>query len=520
MQKGEFAGDNPIASAIDKLATTIETGDADDLSSYSDAPDLFIEEVLGDRMWDKLIEIAYSVRDNPYTVVKSANGVGKTWLAGRLVIWWINVFKDNCKVITTAAPPERQIKELLWGEIRDTWRKAKDKGVNLVGKPPGVMSLRVSDNWWAQGFTIPSTGTREERIARFQGHHAQHLLCVLDEAHGIPPEIFEAVDSCLAGGHNHLLLLSNPLAPFGAFYDSFSDPKFNCITLEAFDHPNVKTGQNLFPGCVTREKTEDRIRKWSRPMYKDEEEDASCFKVPDNFATDIASQTRKVTMPMLDVKTLGRFPSQSERSLINRTWIDAAMQRWEPMPPLEIPGIAGADIADMGVDFNAYLVRRDWWVSQLLRWNGIDPFKTGTKLTELCKGDWIEDAMVDALGVGAGVPAHMRANGIKGAKEVKVSEKPTRKSKDGEFLLLRDQLMWEVREWLRTNPKAALPPDKELKQELYVLTYDIDTRTGKITTISREDIIDLIGRSPDALSALMMTFYKEKLWAETGWMQV
>lgn len=518
--------ENILVSAFSKLAEGIEEEPDTGFAKYADNPVGFITEVLQEDMWPALEEIANSVRDNRYTAVKSANSVGKTWVAARIVLWWLNCFSGgaSCKIITTAAPPERQIKELLWGEIRTAWRKAKERGVNLVGKTPGVMALRVNENSWAQGFTIPSSGTSEERITRFQGHHAEHLLFILDEAYGIPREIFEAMDSCLAGGHNHALLLSNPMLAFGDFYNAFTDEKYHTITVSAFDHPNVVSGKNKIPGSVTREVTEDRIKKWSRPLQADEVPDASCFEVPQYFGGSLGGQIRKVTFPMLDVKTLARFPTQSEKALFNATWIEAARKRWYEKEPIESPGRLSADVAEYGVDANCVFIRREnGWVSRPIRWNGIDPIKTGGRITSICREHGIDEAYIDAIGVGAGVPAHLIANGIKNTFGVKVSEAANSKSAEGQqFALLRDQLYWALREWLRTDPNATLPPDGQLLQELSVMTYDIDFR-GKIVVMRKEGddgIKKIISRSPDSMEALMLSFYTEKVWKDLSFVKV
>lgn len=513
-----------LDSLIDGLIEGISGTDESDYSSYSGNMVGWIQEVLGAGLWDKLIEIVESVENNPYTAVQSANGVGKTYTAARIVLAWLNIYRYNCKVISTAAPPERQIKELMWGEIKDAWRKAKEKGIKLVGGSPGAMSIRMNSTWWAQGFTIPQTGTREDRIARFQGHHAEHLLFILDEAHGIPLEIYEAMDSCISGGHNHVLVLSNPLAPSGPFYEVVRDPKYNVIQIDAFDHPNVKKNRIIFPGCVTREKTTERLERWSRALTDEETKDASCFQVPEWYSGPLAGQWRKVTFPFLDTKTLARFPSQSEHALISLAWIQQAQDRWVSHPPMHIQSVAdaknlgGLDVAEMGIDANSFIRRKGSWVSKIERWNGIDLIQTGGKATAKAKEHNIDTMYVDANGLGAGVAPHLRANGVK-AVGVKVTEIPTVKVVEGEFNRMRDQLLWAIREWLRTDENSMLPPDEMLLQELSVLTYEQDIR-GKIVVLPKPKIREIIGRSPDALDSLALTFFVGKQYEDIEFVSV
>jgi len=114
---------------------------------YQPDPVGFSRDILGDTLWNKQEEILRSVWENKKTAVQSANNIGKTFIASRAAIAWLNVFEDS-KVITTAAPPERQIKDLLWGEMRGAYRSLRKRGVRLIGDDPGSMIIRVNDNWW------------------------------------------------------------------------------------------------------------------------------------------------------------------------------------------------------------------------------------------------------------------------------------------------------------------------------------------------------------------------------------
>ncbi len=78
------------------------------------------------------------------------------------------------------------------------------------------------------------------------------------------------------------------------------------------------------------------------------------------------------------------------------------------------------------------------------------------------------------------------------------------KTEAGEFHRLRDQLWWTVREWLRTDPGAMLPPDESLIEELSIPTYEI--KDGKIKIMSKDVMRELLGRSPDRCDALCLTF--------------
>ena len=85
-----------------------------------------------------------------------------------------------------------------------------------------------------------------------------------------------------------------------------------------------------------------------------------------------------------------------------------------------------------------------------------------------------------------------------------MAELSTIKTDIGEFRLLRDQLWWLCREWLRTDPGAMLPPDEELIEELSAPTYNTDS--GKVEVMKKADMREILKRSPNKADALCMTF--------------
>jgi hypothetical protein len=112
---------------------------------------------------------------------------------------------------------------------------------------------------------------------------------------------------------------------------------------------------------------------------------------------------------------------------------------------------------------------------------------------------------VDATGVGAGVAPYMQRRGCS-ANPVMVASKPTEETELGEFNILRDQLWWACREWLKMDPGAMIPPDEMLIEELQTATYEV--KTGKVRVMDKATMRELLKRSPDRADALVLTFYQ------------
>ena len=90
---------------------------------------------------------------------------------------------DNAIVITTA-PSERQVKELLWREIRRLYMPHRD----IIGGKLTRTRLDFAANRYAYGF---STNTED----RFQGFHSGNILVIVDEASGVDEFIYYAIST-------------------------------------------------------------------------------------------------------------------------------------------------------------------------------------------------------------------------------------------------------------------------------------------------------------------------------------
>jgi len=83
----------------------------------------------------------------------------------------------------------------------------------------------------------------------------------------------------------------------------------------------------------------------------------------------------------------------------------------------------------------------------------------------------------------------------------------------GEFYHLRDQLWWELREFVRSET-SMLPPNEQLLEELGVPTYAIIN--GKVRVMKKDTMREELGRSPNYADAVCMTFYKAPEMVDWG----
>src|SRR5207253_2243113 len=141
-------------------------------AKYQKRPEAFAKEVLGSRWWSRQREVAEAVAGHRRVVVRSANGVGKTYLAADLALWFLYCFQPS--IVVTTAPTKRQVENLLWEEIRRRQRDAKPKLPGNVQR----CRIKMSEKWFAMGQSAAKPDS-------FQGYHSPNLLVVFDEASGI-----------------------------------------------------------------------------------------------------------------------------------------------------------------------------------------------------------------------------------------------------------------------------------------------------------------------------------------------
>lgn len=504
-------------------------GALDNRFAHYDSAVEFGRAELGEDYTADIVEVMESVRDNPVTVARSGNSIGKTHGAARISTWFFLKYADS-QVYTTAAPPEDNLKRLLWGEID---KIALDHPGIFRGCRLTNLNIGRGPRSFITGVRIPTSGTAAQREAKFSGKHAPHLLFIVDEGDAVPDEVYKGIESCMSGGYTRLLIMFNPRAERGAVYRMERDHQAYVINLSAIRHPNVITGEIKIPGAVDREKTVRRINEWTRPLVADERPDNESFRVPAGLVGSVArsldGQTeylplkpgwRKVSNPAFFYMVLGVYPAQSEFQLISKAWIEAARARWdayvaqhgETLP--DVRPIMGQDVAEFGQDWNMTCFRYGGFVPRFRHfWNGLDPDATGTRAAELYYTNNAEKCNVDATGVGSSVAPKMSRTRYRcRAYSIKVASSPTIQIEEGEFYELRDQLWWLCREWLR-GPEAMLPPDEGLVEELLTPTYGY--AKGRIKVMSKDEMRDLLKRSPDKADALNLTFAPEPTTGKT-----
>ena len=369
-------------------------------------PVAFAHEVLGLEPWGMQCEVLTSLAAHPRVAVAGAHGVGKDHVAATAVLHFL--FTRPRSIVLTTAPTDRQVKSLLWGEIRRQWAGARV----TMGGTFGAARLDLAPGWYAFGFSTNETD-------RFQGFHAPAMLIVIDEAAGVSREIFEAADACLAGDEARLLLLGNPTSRTGRFFEAFADDSFARLRIPATAHPNVTGEGARIAGAVTSE--------WIDRMRASYGETSSYYRS----------------------RVLAEFPKQDSEGLLAHEWIEGAFAL-ENGAPGELA--IGADIARFGNDSTVVVVAEGGTVRSVIsaRHRGLVDVADIVESAVMRYRVAPERVSVDDTGLGGGVTDILRDRGfaVRGVQFGARSRNPKR------YRNVKAELHWRVRSLLERGGLA------------------------------------------------------------------
>ena len=193
-------------------------------------------------------------------------------------------------------------------------------------------------------------------------------------------------------------------------------------------------------------------------------------------------------------------------------WVKAAMARWADKQAKGEMTALGFDPARGGVDKSSIAPRHGQWFDKIITAPGIvtkdGPTAAAFVIPHVRNGACI---CVDSIGIGSSALDFLTGLNLN-VLAVNGSEASAAIAKAGSlrYRNKRAEMYWRLREALDpTSPDPiALPPDQELLGDLTAVRYKIVTM-GKAAAIqmrSKDEIREMLGRSPDKGDAVAMTF--------------
>ena len=433
---------------------------------YRDDPVGFIQDKLGVFLWSKQREIAESVRDNPRTVVHSAHSTGKSFLAARIMAWFMATSYPQETFVVSTAPTYNQVRAILWRELR----RAHASG-DLVG--------RMNQTEWHIADELVAMGRKPadyDEVA-FQGIHAPRVLVVLDEAAGIPSNLWDAAESIATSDASRILAIGNPDDP-GSQFATVTSPASSWHTIHV---DGLET-----PAFTDEEVPDELYLNLISPGWVDRQRK--------DHGTDSAFWQSKVR---------GLFPDQAEDAVIPLTFIRRCQNEIVPQRGTLVQ--LGVDVG-AGGDETVIFERKGNAAGRVWSWRTPDAMDAVGKIIGVIQETGAKVVKVDVIGIGWGVVGRLvEQRELHGAEIVPVNtgRKSTRPDR---FPKLRDEIWWDFRIALQDQAFDLTEMDEQTVGQLIAPKFKHDSM-GRRKVESKDDTKKRLGRSPDQGDACLMAYY-------------
>ena len=437
--------------------------------------------MFGLRLWKRQEELLILARDHDRVSATSGHKTGKS-TSFAVLAWWFTadpLNRPGARCAMTSAS-QRQVKKILWREVRAMWRRARDRGYDLGPEPALDPETGVQ---WDDGRELFGFTARDPEKAA--GTSGAHLLFLLDEASGIAEEIFEAIEGNRAGGAK-IVLASNPTQQSGEFYESHHAKRKFYRSIEISSEEAAAVNPPI-PGLATRAWVNEKREEWR--------EDS----------------------PLYQVRVKGRFAAQATDAVIGLGLVLDAIRRGRELAENDVdreddaddagdePLFIGLDVARFGDDETVAAARRGKRLFPMIALPEGDGPDTAAALmialrdSGLLRRGEIPRVAVDGNGVGASVyDALVRRDDVY-AVSVNTGERAT---KPEDFTNLRAELHFRFKAWLRDG--GAIPDDARLQSELVAPKYSSDGK-NRLKVESKDELRKRLRRSPDRADAAMLS---------------
>lgn len=327
--------------------------------------------------------------------------------------------------------------------------------------------LKMSSGAEIIGFATTDT----ERMAGFSG---PSVVFLIDEASGVPDEIFDAIEGNCAGGAR-IVATGNPTRTEGFFHKAFIDPSpWHRIVISS-ERCAIETASWPVTGLASLEWVNAKKNEWGTdsPKYK--------------------------------IRIAGEFVAIDERRLITREMVHQAIER---TGTTDGPFTIGVDIARFGDDASVIAVRKGDRIIDIEVLRMMDGPQLLRRLIEICakfSAFGKPTVRFDVSGIGQGAAGFFKAE--KHAfkfEEINSSATPLR---DG-YVRTRDYMMWNFREWLEKH--GCLPDSLALLDDLTIPTYSVDEK-NRVHIESKKIIRKRTGKSTDVLDACALAVFDQNV---------
>ena len=475
---------------------------------YQTDPQAWLNDVLGKRWYSKQEEIVQDFLVSPRIAVKSANGCGKSAVVADLITWQVAVSEPNETLCIVSAPTLSQIEKVIFAYLKVNKGVALTNGVALPGRITETLAWKLDGEQGSQFLVFGKRPSDRDIVSSFQGTRKLRTMVFLDEAGGLPADMFTAAEAVATGSDSRILAIGNPDRRGTEFHKIFTDTHlsqdWSLHTISAFDLPTF-TGERVYE---EPEKEEGLLNSLTSVEWVEHKKRA--------WGVDSARYKAKV---------LGEFPDEADNTFFSQEVIDRAIE-CEIVEDDDIKPILGVDIARYGSDENRMYINRGGRVrlyndgtEDSGAWSKTDLITTARKIHAAAQSVGARLVNVDVNGVGGGVvDALITLDEFRDAVYDVGAIAGSNSSPDG--------LRWfNARAWhydtlreLMSDGKLDIDyEDSGLREELINQTYKFSAK-GAIQITAKDEMKKMGLKSPDSLDAAILSIidFKEITGMQPG----
>lgn len=421
-------------------------------------------------------EIVTAIAEHDETYVVTGNAVGKDFILGRVVPWWLHTRKPS--IVITTSYKDSQLRTILWGEIRDAVAKARiDFGGKLMPSQP---FWSYAEKWYAKGVV----GSEE---TAFHGSHSDYVMVIGDESAGIAEFVWPAMLGCAVGSEDKIVMIGNPTCapthPFAKGCRERDRPgEKKTIRIPSTETPNYRQNREVIRGLMTRQGVDRIYRRFGKGSA------------------------------IANARVEAKFPDAGASSLIGYQHIGPARERWakgvRASEKDRDQARVGCDVARFGDDVCSTYVRAGCEAFEPDGWPKPNPdqVEVTDSLAAVARETRAVSVAIDGGAMGPGPIDYLRNDEhrerLAVPPETAILEVlfGGKAADEEQFADKRTELWVNLRDWLRDD--ASMEIDDDLEEEL--LAPEVGWVGRRMKLEPKDKTKERLGRSPDRADALAL----------------
>lgn len=417
----------------------------------------FVRKVIGVEPDPQQAEVLAELKPGAHISIRSGHGVGKSATLAWAILWFMCCY-SHVRIPCTAGS-KSQLRDVLWPEIAKWMRQ-------MPADLQGMINWQTERITWGdkgndQTWFAAARTSRKENPDALQGFHEGNLMFVVDEAPGVPDEIFQVKEGALTEEGAIDIMTGNPTRLAGEFYRSHHKDRHLWKTF----HFSSADSSLVSPAYAER-------------IAKKYGADSDVYRV----------------------RVKGDFPLAESDTWIPLHLIEEA--RMVTHEPNGHRNMWGLDPARYGDDESALVKRTGPKVISVDGVRKHDTMYVAGWVAKQAKVEKPDQIFVDTIGIGAGVYDRLKELGYP-VVPVNVATAADDKK---EYYRCRDELWGRVKDAVEEGLNVF---DEELAGQLSGPKYSFASN-GSVVIEPKDKMKERGVDSPDRADALCLTYYQPK----------